>query len=1204
MNKPYRELPRDPQSQIADIIAAYRKELAGQDRVDFRRFVPAQENVLYIPVLRALVRLDLANAWQRHRPRRLQDYQREFPRLFECRPAVEELALQEYRLRQQAGENATPAEYEQGFGIDTKGWPPAGEQTRVIETQLAVPSERRLNFDDEWSLSFDPPGSAIEFEEAARAYEAFRAQISTPDAAALNGGRTTFGGSATWARFFRVLHQADPSVAERAARTASSLPKVGEEFLGFRLVRVLGQGGFGRVYLAQQADLANRFVALKVSSNLTPEPQRLARLQHANIVPIYSVHRVGALQAVCMPYLGPTTLAHVLAELRQHDTLPASGKGLMATLGQRSSSPAEESAAGNETRTAGDPTTSGPAQEAAPPELPRVGELTATLSMLEQLTYVDAVLWLGARLADGLAHAHERGIFHRDLKPANVLLTDEGQPMLLDFHISRDVHQPPDVWATLAGGTPAYMAPEHLQAFQGREPVIDARVDIYALGLMLYELLTRRRPYPVARSWAPAEMVQMLEDRHRPPPVLRCWNRAVSPAVESIVRHCLEPDPCRRYQSASELRDDLERQQNDLPLRHASEPSLRERARKWRRRHPRLAPAAVFAGITAVLLLTAGAIAWHGRRLAQEEVWQAESTYQQFLANTRPLGYRLGVRVFDPAERNAGLQQGLKAVARYHVLDTPTWIEQAPARRLPVEQQASLRSEVGEILFLLARATMVGATIEREPARHEALERALRLNGLAEASLGAQAEAALSAQRTELSVLLGQSSRVKPGPSTESNTATAQDRFLLALNQLDQRHFSEARALLIDVTREEPRNVSAWLARGVCHDRLGEYARSVACYSAAIALWPEFHMLYYDRGLAYFNQQDYDQARADFDEAIRLQPTWPDAFVDRALTWQEQKQYHEAVKDLDHALDLGMSPCRVYLLRARIRELAGDRAGAERDREAGMRLQPGDEATWRARALARLSTDLPGALADFEKALQLNPHSLRGVDTRTYLFGRLEQAWIDRGVERVERQPKAALADFERVLEINPDSWPGLMNKAHALENLGRIEEAVAILGRAAALPHENAESRSARSVLLARLGKRDAAHADAKASIADGRPFSLYRAACVYALTSRQHTEDRVEAMRLLGEALRRGCGFEYLDEDTDLDPIRSDPEFQRILRAARELKTTPPPRLKPQRDTAVSRPAQEQSANQDLERHPDLDSRSNRWLPILSHP
>ncbi len=289
-----------------------------------------------------------------------------------------------------------------------------------------------------------------------------------------------------------VLFRESGNTDARLAKLTEGLtpfPEVGQEFLGFRLVAELGRGAFGRVYLARQGDLADRPVALKVSTGCFAESQKLARLQHTHIVPVYSFHRAGSLQAVVMPYFGPTTLADVLEDLGHRDTLPASGKGLVSTLHSRR-------------------TRSGVVAVVRPPSAPvapsaRIEGRTApsadvpatltTLRMLEGLSYVEAALWIGARLAEGLAHAHERGVLHRDLKPANVLLTDEGQPMLLDFNLAEDVKAPGE--AGRVGGTLPYMAPEHLAAYQGRPVDVDARSDIYALGVILYELLTGRHPF-------------------------------------------------------------------------------------------------------------------------------------------------------------------------------------------------------------------------------------------------------------------------------------------------------------------------------------------------------------------------------------------------------------------------------------------------------------------------------------------------------------------------------------------------------------------------------------------------------------------------------------------------------------------------------------------------------------------------------------
>src|SRR3954453_19591689 len=129
--------------------------------------------------------------------------------------------------------------------------------------------------------------------------------------------------------------------AELESYGPTMLPEVGGEFLGFRLIGELGRGAFGRVYPAHQGDLASRLVALKVSTDLFDESQTLARLQHTNIVPIYSIHRVGTLQAVCMPYFGSTTLRDVYEDLEDQGTLPSSGGGLLNALYSRRIGPLE-----------------------------------------------------------------------------------------------------------------------------------------------------------------------------------------------------------------------------------------------------------------------------------------------------------------------------------------------------------------------------------------------------------------------------------------------------------------------------------------------------------------------------------------------------------------------------------------------------------------------------------------------------------------------------------------------------------------------------------------------------------------------------------------------------------------------------------------------------------------------------------------------
>src|SRR5262249_35213672 len=126
------------------------------------------------------------------------------------------------------------------------------------------------------------------------------------------------------ARVLQSLSLADPESAARLAGALCVFPKAGTEFLGFRLITERGRGAFGRVYLARQGELADRPVALKVSGDALGESRTLAQLQHTNIVPVYSVHHASPFHAVCMPYLGPVTLADALRGLQARKGLPDS----------------------------------------------------------------------------------------------------------------------------------------------------------------------------------------------------------------------------------------------------------------------------------------------------------------------------------------------------------------------------------------------------------------------------------------------------------------------------------------------------------------------------------------------------------------------------------------------------------------------------------------------------------------------------------------------------------------------------------------------------------------------------------------------------------------------------------------------------------------------------------------------------------------
>src|SRR5262249_8940927 len=321
------------------------------------------------------------------------------------------------------------------------------------------------------------------------------------------------------------------------------------------------------------------------------------------------------------------TFADVLHELRQNPTLPASGAGLLSTRHRRSSTGGSRPGSTLEADGTDRPGIAAPgdAAAAAPPG-PTENRATAQLHLLGDARQAPRVLWVAARLAHALATANVRGNLHPDLKPANPLLGDDGDPLLLDFNLAADTKLLSHASAAMIGGTLPYMAPEHLEALKdgGRAP--DARSDLYSLGVILFELLTGRHPFPIHTGPVREILPRMIAERLAPPPPLRPRNAKVTPAVESIVGHCLHPDPAHRYRSARELHEDIRRRLDDLPLKHAPDPSLRERLGKWARRHRRLTSMTTLALVAAGLLavVTAGFLVRqrHLARLEAADSWR------------------------------------------------------------------------------------------------------------------------------------------------------------------------------------------------------------------------------------------------------------------------------------------------------------------------------------------------------------------------------------------------------------------------------------------------------------------------------------------------------------------------------------------------------------------------------------------------------
>jgi WD40 repeat protein/serine/threonine protein kinase len=436
-------------------------------------------------------------------------------------------------------------------------------------------------------------------------------------------------------RVFASLQLLGLSASAGAAEAgeASGEPVTG--ILGdFRIFREVGRGGMGIVYEAEQISLGRR-VALKVLpfaaaldarhlQRFKNEAQAAAHLQHTNIVPVYYVGCERGVHFYAMQFIEGQTLAALIRDLRQL----ASGQPAADPPGAAGSL-AGELASGQWAPPQRNGADLPPTTDYVPP--PSAAATAAGALSTERSTqsrgFFRAAAQLGVQAAEALEHAHQLGVIHRDIKPANLLVDSGGRLWVTDFGLARLGSDP---GLTMTGdllGTIRYMSPEQALA---KRVVVDARTDLYSLGVTLYELLTLERAYP---GKSREEVLRQIAFEEPRPP--RHLNSAVPAELETIVLKAMAKNPEERYATAQELADDLKSFLEDKPIK-AKRPSLRQRLVKWARRHKTVVRAAVVVFLLAVVALAVSTVfIWR----AKEDLKQALERERQTVERERLTSY-------------------------------------------------------------------------------------------------------------------------------------------------------------------------------------------------------------------------------------------------------------------------------------------------------------------------------------------------------------------------------------------------------------------------------------------------------------------------------------------------------------------------------------------------------------------------------------
>lgn len=364
-------------------------------------------------------------------------------------------------------------------------------------------------------------------------------------------------------------------------------PGSGQRRLGpYNLIKELGRGAQGVVYLAEHATL-HRKVALKmiarsaldsrdVRERFQREAELTSKFEHPGICGVHDVGIVDGVPYIAMQYVQGSTLAAILEK---------------ANLGEARA-------------------------------LAEQGRESVTISpgVATKGQQLHDLIKLIERVARALHVAHEAGLVHRDVKPGNIMVTPEGNPVLLDFGLARDMGAEGKA-LTRSGqiiGTPLYLAPEQISAARGE---VDRRTDVYALGVILFECLTLKRPFD-ATTWD--QLFQQILNGDPLSP--RSINPRIPQDLCTITEVAMERDPTRRYQTALAFAEDLRRVRAFEPIQAKAAGPL-TRGLKWAKRHPGKATAA---GAAAMFLLVAASVLGY-------QTWARHSEVRANLARAEEL---------------------------------------------------------------------------------------------------------------------------------------------------------------------------------------------------------------------------------------------------------------------------------------------------------------------------------------------------------------------------------------------------------------------------------------------------------------------------------------------------------------------------------------------------------------------------------------